>query len=400
MGRKPSKPGAIPRFRARRQKSGAVHFYYDHGGKPRRETPLGSDYGLAIKRWAELEHASDLPPPAILLFRHVAEAYRREVIPTKAPRTQRDNMVELANLLAFFDDPPAPFEAIEPQHVKKYIRWRKAAPVRAQREKALLSHIWNWSAEEGYTALPNPCALVKAKGGSKGRKVYIEDDQFKAVWEKADACLRDLMDFAYLTGQRPGDCITDSAKPKSATASCTVTQGKTGKRLRIEVHGRIAGIDRAHPQAQGRVQGPQHAPGGQRVSAAPSAYTRCRNRFKAAQHGGWRAMVCSSATCGQTPQPTRPRIVRRHSAGAEAARPRQRHDDRALHAQPQGRKGHADPLIAERRDFCGARWKAETRCCILEAEVGIEPAYADLQSGLDSSNGAVVSLVCAPHLVQ
>jgi integrase len=238
MGRKPSKPGAIPRFRARRQKSGAVHFYYDHGGKPRRETPLGSDYGLAIKRWAELEHASDLPPPAILLFRHVAEAYRREVIPTKAPRTQRDNMVELANLLAFFDDPPAPFEAIEPQHVKKYIRWRKAAPVRAQREKALLSHIWNWSAEEGYTALPNPCALVKAKGGSRGRKVYIEDDQFKAVWEKADACLRDLMDFAYLTGQRPGDCITFS-ETQIRDGVLHFKQSKTGARVPMEVRGEL-----------------------------------------------------------------------------------------------------------------------------------------------------------------
>lgn len=55
MGRKPTKPSAIPHLRARRKPSGVVHYYYDHGGKPRKETPLGSDYGLAIKRWAELE---------------------------------------------------------------------------------------------------------------------------------------------------------------------------------------------------------------------------------------------------------------------------------------------------------------------------------------------------------
>lgn len=87
----------IPRFRVR-VRGNVTYYFYDHGGKPRRETSLGKDYGLAIKRWAELEHADSLPPAAIVLFKHVAEAYRREVIPTKAPRTQRDNMTELAKL--------------------------------------------------------------------------------------------------------------------------------------------------------------------------------------------------------------------------------------------------------------------------------------------------------------
>lgn len=54
MGRKPSNPGAIPRFRVRKQDSGRTFYYYDHGGKPGRETPLGSDYrGIAAKRRAE-----------------------------------------------------------------------------------------------------------------------------------------------------------------------------------------------------------------------------------------------------------------------------------------------------------------------------------------------------------
>jgi len=90
MGRKPTKPGAIPRFRARRQKSGKVHYYYDHGGKPRKETPLGSDYGLAIKKWAEIERANEIPPPAVVTFKYVGDAYLAEVVPEKAPRTQAD----------------------------------------------------------------------------------------------------------------------------------------------------------------------------------------------------------------------------------------------------------------------------------------------------------------------
>ncbi|HHW4685815.1 MAG TPA: integrase, partial [Xylella sp.] len=88
MGRKPTKAGAIPRFRVRRQKSGVVHYYYDHGGKPRKETPLGRDYGVAIRRWAELEHAQ-IPSVNVLTFRHVADRYHAEVIPAKAFNTQR-----------------------------------------------------------------------------------------------------------------------------------------------------------------------------------------------------------------------------------------------------------------------------------------------------------------------
>lgn len=236
MGRKPSKPGAIPRFRARKRGK-ATYYFYDHGGKPRKETPLGTDYGLAVKRWAELEHASDLPAPAVVLFRHVAEAYRREVIPTKAPRTQQDNMRELANLLAFFDDPPAPLDAIAPGDVMDYLKWRKAAPVRAQREKALFSHLWNWARGERYTDKPNPCAGIKAKG-SKGRDAYLEDADYRRVWDAGSETLRDAMDLAYLTGQRPADVLR-LLETDVRDGALHVTQGKTGAKVRIEVAGAL-----------------------------------------------------------------------------------------------------------------------------------------------------------------
>lgn len=54
--------------------------------------------------------------PALQVDRRI-EQYRAEVIPTKAERTQRDDGYELAHLLEFFDDPPAPLESIEPKHV-------------------------------------------------------------------------------------------------------------------------------------------------------------------------------------------------------------------------------------------------------------------------------------------
>jgi integrase len=239
MGRKPTRKDAIPRLRPRKRGK-VTYYFYDHGigadGK-RNEEPLGKDYGLAIKRWAELEHASNLPPPAVVMFKHVADAYRRDVIPTKAERTQRDNAKELANLLAFFDDPPCPFESIKPGDVQDYMRWRKDSPVRATREKALLSHIWNWARGERYTDLPNPCSGIRGKAG-KGRDAYIEDDEYRAIWEKASPTLRDAMDLAYLTGQRPADVLRmDETHIRDEVLK--VRQGKTGAKVRVSVAGSL-----------------------------------------------------------------------------------------------------------------------------------------------------------------
>lgn len=238
MGRKPSKPGAIPRFRARRQKSGRVAYYYDHGivdGK-RKEEPLGLDYGLAIKRWAEIEHEAAPPASAAPTFRWVGERYMAEVVPKKAERTQQDNRHEFANLLEFFDDPPGPLEAIEPVNIRQYLTWRTAEGtgfIRANREKSLFSHIWNFAREKGYTAKPNPCQGVKGFK-EEGRDVYMEDVEYQRVWEAADVCLRDAMDLAYLTGQRPADTLRMSDM-HLRDGVLHVSQGKTKAKLRITV---------------------------------------------------------------------------------------------------------------------------------------------------------------------
>lgn len=239
MGRRPANPSAIPRLRPRKR-GGKTWWYYDHGGKPRSEEALGCDYAKAIARWAELEGLRKADAPRVLTFRYVAEKYRVEMIPTKAPATQRDNLREMGRLLAFFDDPPAMLEQIEPQHVRQYLRWRKEAPIRANREKALLSAIWNWARDQGYTALANPCAGIKGNK-EEGRDVYVEDDAFGSVWEAADAPLRDALDLAYLTGQRPAE-VRRMDERDIRDGFLHLRQGKTGKALRIAVEGELATV--------------------------------------------------------------------------------------------------------------------------------------------------------------
>lgn len=282
MGRKPSKAGAIARLRERKKPSGKIYYYYDLGGKPRREIPLGSDYGLAIMKYAELERdrTADAIKREVITFSYVAERYFVEVVPTKATTTQKDNARELKQLLAFFNDPPAPLEAIEPQHVRQYLRWRKSAPVRANREKALLSAIWNFAREVGYTALANPCAGVKGHKES-GRDVYIEDSVYQAVHDKADMGLKDAMDLAYLTGQRIADVLKFDERD-IRDGHLLVTQNKTGAKRRIHIAGQLASlIDRIMARKTG------HKIRAMRLivceDGTPMTYAKLRSRFDEAR---------------------------------------------------------------------------------------------------------------------
>lgn len=243
VGRRPTKHLNLPRgMRARAKAQGRLYYYFDTGTRPRKEIPLGADYALAVKQWAELAMARDgsKPSAAVITFKHAAERYQREVFPTKAPRTQRDNLKELEKLYAFFNDPPAPLDEVTPQHIRQYLDSRRHSGVRANREKALFSHVFNKAREWGYTDKPNPCQGVKGFT-EHARDVYIDDVTFKLVWDAADRPTRDAMTLAYLTGQRPADVLRMRLSDVK-DGLLSVTQGKTGKKLRISVEGELLDI--------------------------------------------------------------------------------------------------------------------------------------------------------------
>ena len=229
-----------PRMRAR-SRGKKVHYYYDTGGRPRHEIPLGSDYTLAVRAWSEL-HMAKPSPNAVTTFRMAAERYIKEVLPGKAPRTQAGNIEELNQLYKFFDNPPAPLDSIQPLHIRQYMDLRgKEAKIRANREKALFSHIFNKARSWGYTDKANPCAGIKGFP-EKGRKdVYIEDDTYKAVYAVASQPLKDAMDLAYLTAQRPAD-VLKMAETDICDGALRVRQDKTSAKLRISIEGELASL--------------------------------------------------------------------------------------------------------------------------------------------------------------
>ncbi len=257
MGRKPSRNMNLPPRMRIRVRGKQKYFYYDTGDKPRKEIPLGKDFVAAIQKYAELEIDTKAKNIAVITFKYAADNYIKEVLPTKAEATQRGNLAELGNLLDYFNVPPAPLDMITPQHLVKYQEWRikraqkrlkdagkefdlKAGQTRANREKALFSHIWNYALLKGYTKLPNPCQVVKGFK-EKGRDIYVEDEEYLTVWYAADEAMQDYLDLLYATAQRPADVLKIKETDIKGSA-LVIKQNKTGKRLEITVTPILQGI--------------------------------------------------------------------------------------------------------------------------------------------------------------
>ena len=214
-----------------------VGYYYNTRGSDgkQKEIPLGTDLNEAKRKWAELEAR---PAPAGTgLMRHLFDRYERDVLPTKAPRTQRDYLDQLRQLRPVFN--MAPIEAITAQVIAQY-RDRRSAKVRANREISLLSQIFNYAREWGYSSKENPCTGVR-KNKEQPRDFYPERAVWDAVYLHACQPVRDAMDLAYLTGQRQADVLA-AKKAQVTDEALVIRQGKTTKRLQILLNEqRVAG---------------------------------------------------------------------------------------------------------------------------------------------------------------
>ncbi len=219
-------PGMYRRKRTRKNGSIWVAYYYrDVTGT---DVPLGKDIGLAKIKWADLE--AKIKPADLTMMRAVFDRYADHIIPKKSARTQRDNKGELKQLRLVFDT--APIDSITPAMIAGY-RDSRTAKVRANREIALLSHVFNTAREWGLTDRENPCQGVR-KNKEKPRDYYANDQVWTAVYLAAAQELKDAMDLAYLTGQRPAD-VRLMGRYDVEGIYLLVSQGKTERRLRIQM---------------------------------------------------------------------------------------------------------------------------------------------------------------------
>lgn len=223
-----------------------TYYFLDTGEKPRKEIPLGSDYILALKKYAELH---ELGPADGATFGDLITKYEVEALPKLKKNTIRVQKSDIKHLREYFND--APLDSIEPAHIEKFKRKHYDKETTANRCLRLISTMWNFARSWGYTSLPNPRTGVKGYKLKK-RTVYITDEVFDLVHSKASILLKDALDLAYLTGQRPSDTLAMTERDIVDGHLIIKSQIKTGKPLRIKIIGKLAEvIDRIHERKRG-----------------------------------------------------------------------------------------------------------------------------------------------------
>lgn len=179
------------------------------------------------RKWATLTDPAETSGTVSALL----DDYLVKVAPKKAPRTYADNLKE-AELLRSFFGAMLPAQVM-PFHVADYLKIRsETAPVRANREKALFSHVYTYamSTEKwGRQVVINPCRGV-ARNPETARERVIEHWEFDAVKALATKPVRILMELIYRTAQRPEDLIIAG----KANIKTIELNGATARVLRIK----------------------------------------------------------------------------------------------------------------------------------------------------------------------
>jgi integrase len=235
VGRKSSVNRNLPPRMRARVRGGKVYYMYDHGGKPRKETSLGTDYVLAVQKWSTM-HESE-PTARITVGWVIAKYLESPQFDSVSLGTQADYRFALTKIIRAFGD--APIDQVRSSHVQLYIDKRGTeSRHRALREKAVLSMIFSWAMARDFCT-SNPVAAIKTKRLPGRRNVYIEDDVMDAVYQRGSPALQDAIDLAYFTGQRPSDVLAMS-EADIRDGVLAFGQDKTGKPMRIVVAGDLS----------------------------------------------------------------------------------------------------------------------------------------------------------------
>ncbi len=196
---KSSASGLLPRMEARKFKHTINYRYHPIGGKP---VNLGNDKEAAIRMVLDMNQDNGDKGTMSELWRLYQEsrAWADLAIDSRKDYTQASKPL----LKVFGAMPPA---SIKPAHIARYLRVERAdAPVRANREKALLSNLFNVGIERGDLET-NPCKQVR-KNKEKPRNEAPSSAALAGFLEWAWAqsgqsrVLAGMAEFASIAGNR------------------------------------------------------------------------------------------------------------------------------------------------------------------------------------------------------
>lgn len=185
-------------------KHGAYYYVYP-SGKWERLAPVGQEAEMR-RAWALKEDPSGTLETVASMLDDYLVSYAKA---NKAARTYKDNCDEAEFLKGYFGQMRP--QDVLPLHVGNYLDIGLEAdrPVRANREKALLSHVFTWAMRHekwGKLVTFNPCRGVKRNKETKRIRI-VEDYEYQAVFKRAHKNVQRLMVLVYRTLQRPEDLL-------------------------------------------------------------------------------------------------------------------------------------------------------------------------------------------------
>lgn len=210
------------------------HGAYYYVSRENKWIRLSDDKAIAFAKWAEIEgetpREAGSQKPITGSVAALIDKYMIEVAPKKAKATYAGNLMEAKNLKEVFGKMLV--LEVRPTHIAKYLDIRGLkAPIRANREISLLSHMFSYAMRWGQVDR-NPCLGV-AKHTEKGRDRYITDQEFESVKEIASELIATVMDFAYITAMRKGD-ILKLRLDQITDEGIWIKQSKTGAKQLYE----------------------------------------------------------------------------------------------------------------------------------------------------------------------
>ena len=183
--------------------------------------PLGKEYGPAMQKWAAMVQ----PVIGKVRMSAVMDTYIKEQLPSRKPRTQQDYLSSIAMLRPVFGEMWP--EDVEPKHIYSYMQLREA-PVRANRDVAVLSNVMNQAVKMGLVNA-NPCKQVR-RNEEKARTREVLDSEVTAFLPFCPEWMQAYIKLKLLTGLRQGDILKIRMNDLREHGLFAET-GKRGKKL-------------------------------------------------------------------------------------------------------------------------------------------------------------------------
>lgn len=177
------------------------YWYRPPNVKPIKLARVG-DESLLHKNYARFAFPTESAGPQGTIADHL-DRYEREIVPTLAPRTQKDYHRHLIVLRENFGDRHP--DDLQPRDIGRFMDVPKGK-IHRVRIVAVLSAVYSYMVGAWYVAEKNPCRDVK-RPKNPPRDRYVTNEEFDAVHAIMPVRMQISMELALLTCQRQGDLI-------------------------------------------------------------------------------------------------------------------------------------------------------------------------------------------------